>query len=188
MSAGGRWWRGDNPPIGPASTIVVMGNHDATAAPAVARLNVVISSVSSDAHTWNLVFLQLLLEQWGHRVTNLGPCVPEALLADECVRRSPDLVVVSTVNGHGFHDGLRLIGMLRQRAGTARLPVIIGGKLGVTGGQGAADRVATLIAAGYDAVFDDDMAGTAGGEADPAADSLLLFRSLVESLSTAVTC
>lgn len=165
-----------------------MGNHDATATPAAAGLAVVISSVSSDAHTWNLVFLQLLIEEWGHRVTNLGPCVPEALLVDECVRRSPDLVVVSTVNGHGFHDGLRLIGALRQCADTAQLPVVLGGKLGVTGGQGAADRVATLIAAGYDAVFGDDMVGLVGGKVCPSADSLRLFRSLVNSLPAAVTC
>ncbi|MFC4149933.1 cobalamin B12-binding domain-containing protein [Micromonospora mangrovi] len=165
-----------------------MGNHDATAAPVTARLNIVISGVSSDAHTWNLVFLQLLLQEWGHQVTNLGPCVPEALLVDECARATPHLVVVSSVNGHGFHDGLRLIGALRQRTDTTRLPVVIGGKLGVTGEQGAADRVATLLAAGYDAVFGDDVVGVAGEDVDPFAETLRTFRSFVDSLPAAVTC
>ncbi|MGQ4416103.1 methylaspartate mutase, partial [Streptomyces sp. SAS_269] len=34
---------------------------------------VVVSSLASDAHTWNLVFLQLLIEESGFDVVNLGP-------------------------------------------------------------------------------------------------------------------
>lgn len=32
-------------------------------------LDVVVSTMASDSHTWNLVFLQLVLEELGHRVT-----------------------------------------------------------------------------------------------------------------------
>lgn len=46
--------------------------------------HVLVSSVSSDSHTWNLVFLQLLLEEMGHEVTNIGSCVPDDLLIEEC--------------------------------------------------------------------------------------------------------
>ncbi|WBB80963.1 cobalamin-dependent protein [Micromonospora sp. WMMD882] len=164
------------------------------AVPAQAGLDIIISSVSSDAHTWNLVFLQLLLQEWGHRTTNLGPCVPEELLAEECARRRPDLVVVSTVNGHGFHDGLRLIRTIRRSADTARLPVVIGGKLGLTAGEGAVERTGRLVAAGYRAVFDADAAIT-GGPAEPAAagllratDHLRSFRAFVDSLAATVPC
>ncbi len=115
-------------------------------------LDVVVTSLASDAHTWNLVYLQLVLEELGHRVTNLGACVPDELLITECVRRDPDLVVVSSVNGHGCHDGLRLIGALRARSGAT---VVIGGKLGTGGVDGARERAARLTAAGYDAVFED---------------------------------
>jgi methylaspartate mutase sigma subunit len=115
---------------------------------------VIVTSVASDAHTWNLVFLQLALEEAGHRVINLGACVPEELLVAECRRQRPDLVVVSTVNGHGFHDGTRLIRRVRATADLANLPVVIGGKLGIAGPGGAATRE-QLRAAGFDGVFED---------------------------------
>lgn len=116
---------------------------------------VLLSSVSSDSHTWNLVFLQLLLEECGHEVVNIGACVPDDLLIAECVEQRPDAVVISTVNGHGYADGKRLIGRLRAVPALRGLPVVIGGKLGVAG---AADQgyAAELAAAGFDAVFQDN--------------------------------
>jgi N-dimethylarginine dimethylaminohydrolase/methylmalonyl-CoA mutase cobalamin-binding subunit len=117
-------------------------------------LTIVVSSVASDSHTWNLVYLQLVLEELGHRVVNLGACVPDELLVSECLRLRPDLVVVSTVNGHGFHDGMRLIGRLRAREDLAMTPVVIGGKLGIAGPAGRAGRD-QLRAAGFDAVFEE---------------------------------
>src|SRR6476659_4979020 len=59
----------------------------------------VVSSVSSDAHMWNLVFLQLLLAEQGAQVTNLGACVPDDLIIEECRRSRPDALVISTVSG-----------------------------------------------------------------------------------------
>ncbi|KAA2254456.1 hypothetical protein F0L68_30190 [Solihabitans fulvus] len=128
----------------------------------VSRRRVLLSSVSSDSHTWNLVFLQLLIEELGHEVVNLGACVPEDELVAQCLRHDPDLVVISTVNGHGYADGRRLIGALRRTGELAAVPVVIGGKLGVAG---AADEqyAAELLALGFDAVFQDgaDLAGLA---------------------------
>ncbi|MEV4432379.1 cobalamin-dependent protein [Streptomyces sp. NPDC049585] len=118
-------------------------------------LRVLVSSVSSDSHTWNLVYLQLLLEEMGHEVHNTGACVPDDLLLGECRRLRPDLVVISSVNGHGFLDGRRLIGRLRREADLAALPVVIGGKLG-TEGAGAGRYGPELLAAGFTAVFEGD--------------------------------
>src|SRR5262249_59490655 len=101
-----------------------------------AGLTVVVTSVASDSHTWNLVYLQLVLEELGHKVVNLGACVPDELLISECLRVRPDLVVVSTVNGHGFHDGMELIGRFRALEDLATTPVVIGGKLGIAGPAG----------------------------------------------------
>lgn len=117
-------------------------------------LKILIAGGASDAHSWNLVFLALLLEESGHRVVNLGPCVSGALLLRECRAHAPELVVVSSVNGHGYRDGLAVIGGLRAEPALARVPVMIGGKLDVEGvrDEAAAQR---LIAAGYTAVFDD---------------------------------
>jgi len=114
--------------------------------------------VSSDAHTWNLVYLQLVLEELGHRVLNLGACVPDDLVVSECLRIRPALVVVSSVNGHGHRDGTRLIGRIRASPELARTPVVIGGKLGIDGSDGR-DRAESLRSSGFDAVFERD-AGT----------------------------
>ncbi|MFJ6786918.1 cobalamin B12-binding domain-containing protein [Streptomyces angustmyceticus] len=125
----------------------------APAIPATGR-RVLVSSVSSDSHTWNLVYLQLLLEELGHQVHNIGACVPDDLVITECRRLLPDLVVVSSVNGHGAIDGRRLIGRLRAEPDLAALPVIIGGKLGIKGAV-AGTYGPELVAAGFTAVFED---------------------------------
>ena len=118
---------------------------------ALPQRTVLLSTVSSDAHTWNLVFLQLLLEEHGHRVVNLGPCVPDDHLLAVARDLRPDAVVISSVNGHGHLDGARLIRALREDAELAAVPVIIGGKLGIDG-AGDRDRVQDLLDAGFDAV------------------------------------
>jgi methylmalonyl-CoA mutase cobalamin-binding subunit len=126
------------------------------------RLRIVVSTVSSDSHTWNLVFLQLLLEEMGHEVINLGSCVPDELIVAECRRARPDMLVLSTVNGHGNIDGARLIRRIRATGDLAGLPVVIGGKLGVRGAENAVHGAA-LMSAGFDAVFEAG-AGTHGFE------------------------
>ncbi|MFJ8142957.1 cobalamin B12-binding domain-containing protein [Streptomyces sp. NPDC096013] len=111
--------------------------------------------MSSDAHMWNLVFLQLLLEERGGEVINLGACVPDDVIIAECRRNRPDALVVSTVNGHGHLDGLRLIRQIRSDPELADLRVVIGGKLGIRG-SGNARYSAELVAAGFDAAFEAD--------------------------------
>ncbi|MGQ4389089.1 cobalamin B12-binding domain-containing protein [Streptomyces sp. SAS_270] len=122
--------------------------------PVRAKGTVIVTSLASDSHTWNLVFLQLLIEECGYEVVNLGPCVPDDLLVSECHALEPDMVVISSVNGHGYQDGLRVIGQLRALAPLAATPIVIGGKLGTDGDQMAA-RAAELTAAGFDSVFED---------------------------------
>lgn len=131
-----------------------------TTPPAPGDQPVLVAGGISDSHTWNLVYLQLLLEEHGHRVTNLGPCVPEDLLIAEVLAHRPALIVVSSVNGHGYHDGMRTVTRLREHPELADLPIVIGGKLGIAGPCGD-DEVAALRAAGYDAVFDDSAEGVA---------------------------
>lgn len=122
--------------------------------PDAAPPTVVVTSMASDAHTWNLVFLQLLIEELGYRVVNLGPCVPDDVLVEECRALRPAMVAISSVNGHGHQDGMRVIRRLRAADPLATTPVVIGGKLGVTGDEDG-ERVAELMAAGFDAVFAD---------------------------------
>ncbi|MEV7414429.1 cobalamin B12-binding domain-containing protein [Streptomyces sp. NPDC089919] len=135
-------------------------------------MHTVVTSTSSDAHTWNLIYLELLLREWGHRVTNLGACVPDELLIGSCREQRPDLIVISSVNGHGANDGLRVIRQLRGTEELARTPVVIGGKLG-TAGNGAAAWAPQLREAGFDAVFDES-------------EGILPFRGYVERLTAGV--
>ncbi|MEU3221577.1 cobalamin-dependent protein [Streptomyces sp. NPDC006976] len=115
---------------------------------------VLLSTVSSDSHTWNLVFLQLLLQESGNEVINLGSCVPDDVILDAIRVERPDAVVISSVNGHGFLDGRRVIKKLRNTPEGAGLPVMIGGKLGILG-DGNDQYSDELVAAGFDAVFSD---------------------------------
>ncbi|MBV9821714.1 MAG: cobalamin-dependent protein [Actinobacteria bacterium] len=117
------------------------------------HLDILVTSVASDSHTWNLIYLQLLLQEQGHRVRNLGSCVPVDMLLAECLRSRPDLVVVSSVNGHGHVDGMAAVRRLRDQPGLAGLPVVIGGQLGIAG-PGGPQRRQELTAAGFDEVFE----------------------------------
>jgi len=121
-----------------------------------ARHRILLSTTSSDSHTWNLMFLQLLLEENGHEVVNLGPCVPDALLVEAARDCRPSAIVISTVNGHGRIDGTRLAGAVRQDPEIAQLPMVIGGKLGIEG-PSSDDEVSRLLEAGFDAVFIGDV-------------------------------
>lgn len=115
-------------------------------------LTFVLCSVPSDSHMWNLVALQLLIEEMGHRVINLGACTAVALVIETSRAERPDCVVVSTVNGLGCIDGAGLITALRAEPDLAALPVVIGGKLGLRG-AGDSDPTAELRQLGYNAVF-----------------------------------
>ena len=114
-------------------------NHAAGKEVSADGLSVVLTSVSSDSHTWNLVVLQLVLEELGHQVHNLGACVPDELMVSEC---------------------LRLIRQVRSRPELAGTPMVIGGKLGIAG-PGCDRSRAQLTAAGYGAVFEDGTGLTA---------------------------
>jgi methylaspartate mutase sigma subunit len=133
-------------------------------------LTVAVSGLSSDAHTWNLVYMQLLIEELGHTVTNLGACLPEAELAARCRTIQPDLIVLSSVNGHGSQDGVRAIAALRECPELMTTPTVIGGKLDTVGGDPT--LTGQLLDAGFDAVFIE-------------ADALSAFRSFVAFLCDA---
>lgn len=121
-------------------------------APARASKRAVIATVPSDSHMWNLVYIELVLRELGWEVNNLGACTPVELVVDTCMAERPDLLVISTVNGHGHIGGRKLIGLLRGHPELERLPVVIGGKLGTLGADNAV-FAEPLLSAGYSAVF-----------------------------------
>ena len=115
----------------------------------------IVSSTPSDSHTWNLVFLQLLLEERGSEVINLGSCVPLDHLVEKCLEYRPDVLVLSSVNGHGHMEGAEAIRAIRKLPELDGMHAVIGGKLGVLG-PGNARFSDQLIDAGFDAVFHAD--------------------------------
>ncbi|MFI0242121.1 cobalamin B12-binding domain-containing protein [Streptomyces sp. NPDC016845] len=112
----------------------------------------VLSTIPSDSHTWNLLFLQLVLEEQGWEVTNLGACVPVSTLVTESAARPPGLIVVSTVNGHGAEEAPALARAVRAEPALAQVPLVIGGKLDTRGATGP-DARPELTDAGFDAVL-----------------------------------
>ncbi|MBC3269431.1 cobalamin B12-binding domain-containing protein [Pseudomonas sp. SWRI81] len=109
-----------------------------------------LATVESDSHMWNLVYLQLWLGEHGLQVKNLGSCTPIDAVLGALEQRRSDLLVVSSVNGHGYSQGLELIRQVRQRY--PHLRCVIGGKLTTSEAQTLAVRRA-LIDAGYNQVF-----------------------------------
>src|ERR1700722_14557496 len=109
-----------------------------------------LSTVESDSHCWNLIFLEKLLEEHGAVVRNLGCCTPVDLVVEELAEYEPDLLVVSSVNGHGYHGARALLTAI-QRAGL-EVPAVAGGKL--TTSTSDDDRVRPdLLAHGFTDVF-----------------------------------
>ena len=113
---------------------------------------VLLSTVASDAHTWNLVYLQLFMEEQGYTVINLGPCVPHVETARAVRDHRPDLVLISTINGHGLRQGKELLTAVRRMLPDALPTVVIGGKLTTSESERDVAR-AELLNARFDAVF-----------------------------------
>lgn len=111
---------------------------------------VVLGTVPSDAHTWNLVYLELLLRENGFAVDCLGPCTSVDRLVAATASVGVDAVVLSTVNGHGGTDGAEQVRTLRRHRPT--VPVGIGGKLDTDEAHFPSAR-SRLLAAGCDRVF-----------------------------------
>lgn len=148
---------------------VPVSGSDHDMLPASKPMRILLSSVSSDSHTWNLVFLQLFLEFKGHEVRNLGGCTPDSEILSACEEMAPDLLVISSVNGHGNIDGERLIRKLRQNDFLVDLPVAIGGKLGIHGADNT-QHIDRLLNVGFTAVFE-------------ASSSIGLFEDFVKGVS-----
>ncbi|MFJ8096986.1 cobalamin-dependent protein [Streptomyces griseofuscus] len=109
-----------------------------------------VSTVESDSHIWNLVYLQKLLEEHGGLVRNLGSCTPVPVVLRGIEEHRPDLLVVSSINGHGHHGARVLMTELRSRG--IELPCVVGGKL--TTSESDNDRVRRdLIDQGWTDVF-----------------------------------
>jgi methylaspartate mutase sigma subunit len=118
------------------------------------RRKFLLASIPSDAHTWNLVFLQQLIQDLGHEVVNVGACVPVDYLVEQCRLHEPEIVVLSTVNGHGYLEAPEVVRALRAEPALDGVAIVIGGKLGVHA-RAEQRLVRSLLELGCDGVFTD---------------------------------
>lgn len=115
-------------------------------------MKILLSTIPSDSHMWNLVFMQLYLEEMGHDVTNLGICVPLDTLISESDKLKPDIIVISSINGHANIEGVLLAQTVKYSNTLKKIPLILGGKIGTKGCDNA-QYVDDLIKAGFDSIF-----------------------------------
>jgi methylmalonyl-CoA mutase cobalamin-binding subunit len=112
----------------------------------------VIAGLPTDTHTWNLAYLELHFRERGFSVRNVGSCASAAEIAHAVRAAAADVVVLSSVNGHGHLEGGPLAAELRRRLDFGNVPLVIGGKLTIDAELGETAR-RELLAAGFDAVF-----------------------------------
>lgn len=119
------------------------------------RPQIVLATVPSDSHAWNLVFMQLLLTEIGFDVINLGPCTPVALVLDTAAELGADGIVISTINGHGCDEAPRLGKAKIADPRVSHLPLAVGGKLTTTN-RIEPDQVERLRASGFGLIHQDN--------------------------------
>ncbi|MZE54271.1 methylmalonyl-CoA mutase [Streptomyces sp. SID5770] len=129
-----------------------------------------IGTIASDSHTWNLIFIDLLLKELGFHTMNLGPCTPLSLFLSSFVNFKPDMIIVSSVNGHARSQAPEIAAKLKLIGATSRL--VAGGKLS-TGPEGNIEIRNELQLAGFHAVFFTD-------------DSIGEFTKYAESIKSAI--
>jgi methylmalonyl-CoA mutase cobalamin-binding subunit len=73
-------------------------------------------------------------------------------VVDTCLAERPDMLVISSVNGHGHIGGRKIIGAVRSQSELDYMPAVIGGKLGTLGANNKV-FAEPLVEAGYSAVY-----------------------------------
>ena len=130
--------------------------------------NIILTGTPSDSHTWNLIFMELFLKENQCQVRNLGACIPVQELLQAIKASSPDLVVISSVNGHLFQDAIKVISFLANSLSHSLPLMVAGGRLGISRQESHFGQE-KLIKLGYEGIF-------------VGAGSLLRFQSFLSGL------
>jgi methylaspartate mutase sigma subunit len=134
------------------------------------NLNVILAGTPSDSHMWNLIFLELFLQENGCKALNLGSCVPVEDIYKTLGESPFDLVVISSVNGYLFQDAMKIMAPFFRSSCSLLPPFVVGGKMGISE-KNATFEKRKLIKLGYDDVFIE-------------ADSLVRFKKYLGYLGT----
>lgn len=131
--------------VGQSTAVAVAPAHSAS-------LRVLIITTPSDVHSWNLVFLSLVVRDAGMTCRIVGPAPQLEEIKSGAVEFDPDIILVSTINGHGEFEATDVLLALREVC-DADIPVLIGGILGVTQ-ESMGRRRSVLLSMGYTEVFE----------------------------------
>lgn len=112
----------------------------------------ILASTPDDSHQWNLHGVEMELKERNIEVINLGPLTPCKVIAETVRDRHPDLLVVSTVNGHGVHSMLEVLRTLEEYQVKRSIRIVIGGLL-TTDPEKTKTAISTLMSAGCSGVF-----------------------------------
>jgi len=112
----------------------------------------ILATIPSDSHSWNLIFMEKFLIETGFATINLGVCVPYEDVLVNCATHKPDYLVISTINGHGYMEGVELAKIIRAEINLTNMKMVIGGNLYV-GSRILGKHINGLYAAGYDGVY-----------------------------------
>ena len=115
----------------------------------------VVATTPDDSHIWNLVGVQLKLEERGFQVCNLGACTPAELVAEVVRNLQPELLVISSINGHGAISMSAVIRALEEYQ-VKRSTTIIAGGLLTTDPTRSGIAAAELVELGCSGVFSGD--------------------------------
>lgn len=115
-------------------------------------MHILLTTIESDSHTWNLVVLQLLLQEQGHKVTNLGACVSPLEVIKQSNKLDISVIFVSTLNGHGSSEGITLAKQIKKQKKLKNIPLVIGGLLTTTNNI-SLQQIKELEDAGYSYIF-----------------------------------
>ncbi len=119
------------------------------------KLDVVVATTPDDSHSWNMHGVELELIDRGLRVLNLGPCTPIRLVAETLRDFRPQLLVITTVNGHGAASMPELMAELAKFQLLKSTSVIVGGILTVDVAT-ASEAEKSINALGCSGVFTGD--------------------------------
>lgn len=116
------------------------------------RPTFLVSTIGTDSHTFNILYIELFLKEFGFNVVNLGPCVPAMMTIQAARDIQPEAIVLSSINGHGLIEGKDFILQARKVLGGKLPPVVIGGQLS-TNDMDTSNIRQILKEAGFHEVF-----------------------------------
>ena len=109
----------------------------------------------SDAHTWNLFYLKLFIEECSISTHVLGGCTHLDDISATVASQPWDLIVISSLNGHFFHESKAIMDIIQATLDNCAQPkpwIIAGGKLDTQNrSHDLMERV--LLKQGYDKLF-----------------------------------